>query len=57
MYPSVVHGSGAPELFNVKLKEIMSNFVKDLDVSKAAKIMTDYTKEISNEYSTEWQLN
>jgi glucose/mannose transport system substrate-binding protein len=57
MYPSVVHGSGAPELFKVKLKEIMSDFVKDLDVSKAAKIMTDYTKEISNEYSTEWQLN
>jgi len=57
MFPSVVHGSGAPESFKVKLKEVMADFVADLDVNKAAKAMTDYTKEISNEYSIEWELN
>lgn len=55
--PSVVHGSGAPEKFRVKLNEIISEFAKDLDINKTAKTLTDYTKEISKEFTTEWQLS
>jgi glucose/mannose transport system substrate-binding protein len=56
MFPSVVHGSGAPEAFKVKLSDIISGFTTDLDVAKAAKALTDYTKEISGEYTTQWSL-
>jgi glucose/mannose transport system substrate-binding protein len=56
MFPSVVHGSGAPEEFKIKLKEVISNFVLDLDSKKAAKELTDYTKEISDKYNIVWSL-
>lgn len=57
MFPSVVHGSGAPENFRIKLREIIADFVVEQDVEKTAKELTDYTKEISDEYSIEWELN
>jgi len=57
MLPSVVHGSGAPESFRVKLNKIISEFATDLDINKTAKTLTDYTKSISKEFTTEWQLN
>lgn len=57
MYPSVVHGSGAPEPFRLKLNGIIDDFMNDRDVAKTAKEMTDYTKSISAEYSIEWELD
>jgi glucose/mannose transport system substrate-binding protein len=57
MFPSVVHGSGAPENFRIKLRKIIADFVVNQDVEKTAKELTDYTKEISDEYSIEWELN
>jgi len=56
MFPSVVHGSGAPESFKVKLSDIISGFTTDLDVNKAAQALTSYTKEISGEYTIQWSL-
>ncbi|MFX1572028.1 MAG: ABC transporter substrate-binding protein [Promethearchaeota archaeon] len=56
MFPSVVHGSGAPEAFKVKLNDIMSAFVEDKDVNKAAKAITDYIKSIIDEYTVVWSL-
>lgn len=57
MFPSVVHGSGAPESFKVKLSDIISAFVSDLDVDKAASDITSYTTEISDEYTVVWSLD
>jgi glucose/mannose transport system substrate-binding protein len=57
MFPSVVHGSGAPEAFKVKLSDIMSAFVTNLDVTAAASAMTSYTAEIINEYTVVWSLD
>jgi glucose/mannose transport system substrate-binding protein len=57
MFPSVVHGSGAPENFRIKFREIIADFVLNKDVNKTAKELTDYTKEISDEYSIIWELN
>ena len=57
MFPSVVHGSGAPEAFKVKLSDTMSAFVTDLDESAAASALTSYTTEISDEYTKVWSLD
>jgi len=54
MYPAV--SNGAPKDFEVKEQQIIASFVKDLDVNKAAKAFTDYQKEISDEYTIEWDL-
>jgi hypothetical protein len=56
MFPSVVHGSGAPENFRIKFREIIADFVLNKDVNKTAKELTYYTKEISYEYSIIWEL-
>jgi len=56
MYPSVVHGSGAPESFTAKLDDIMSAFVTNKDVNAAAKAMTDATKAASADYTKVWSL-
>ncbi|MDH5451410.1 MAG: hypothetical protein OEX77_11055, partial [Candidatus Bathyarchaeota archaeon] len=57
MYPSVTHGSGAPEAFTAELNDIMSAFVTDKDVSAAATALTDATKAASADYTTEWSLD
>jgi glucose/mannose transport system substrate-binding protein len=57
MYPSVAHGSGAPESFTAKLDDIMSAFVTDKDVSAAAKALTDATKDASADYTITWSLH
>ncbi len=57
MFPTVVHGSGAPESFKFKLTEIMSVFMDELDITQTANDLTDYTKEISNEYTIVWELD
>ena len=57
MYPSVTHGSGAPEAFATKLNDIMSAFVDNKDVSAAATALTDATKAASADYTTVWKLH
>jgi len=57
MYPSVTHGSGAPEAFTAELNDIMSAFVTDKDVNAAAKALTDATKAASDDYTTVWSLD
>jgi glucose/mannose transport system substrate-binding protein len=57
MYPSVAHGSGAPEAFAAELNDIMSAFVTDKDVNAAAAALTDATKAASADYTTVWSLD
>lgn len=56
MYPSVVHGSGAPESFTTKLDDIMSAFVTNKDVSAAATALTNAIKDASADYTKTWSL-
>jgi glucose/mannose transport system substrate-binding protein len=56
MYPSVTHGSGAPQSFTAKLNDIMSAFVTGKDVNAAAKALTDATNAVSVDYTTVWSL-
>jgi len=56
MFPSVAHGSGAPEAFSGKLNDIMGAFVTNKDVNAAAKALTDATKDASADYTTVWSL-
>jgi len=56
MYPSVAHGSGAPEAFTAKLDDIMSAFVTNKDVNATAKALTDATKAASADYTKVWSL-
>jgi len=57
MYPSVAHGSGAPEAFTAELDDIMSAFVTDKDVSAAATALTAATTAASADYTTDWSLD
>ncbi len=57
MFPSVVHGSGAPEDFKFELQDIMAEFMDDLNVTKTAIELTDYTKKIHDEYTITWELD
>jgi len=56
MYPSVVHGSGAPESFTTKLNDIVSVFVASKDVSATATALTNAIKAASDDYTTVWSL-
>jgi glucose/mannose transport system substrate-binding protein len=56
MYPSVVHGSGAPESFTTKLDDIMSNFVTNKDVSAAATALTNAITASHDDYTKVWSL-
>ena len=56
MFPSVTHGSGAPQTFSAKLNDIMSDFVTNKDVSAAATALTQATKDASADYTTVWSL-
>jgi len=56
MYPSVVHGSGAPESFTTKLNDIVSAFVTNKNVSATATALTDAIEDASDDYTTEWSL-
>ena len=57
MYPSVAHGSGAPEAFAAKLDDIMSAFVDTRDVSAAAGALTDAITAASADYTKVWKLH
>jgi len=56
MYPSMVHGSGAPGSFLLKLNEVIAAYVNDLDAVKAATALTEETKNISSQYTKVWYL-
>jgi len=56
MYPSVAHGSGAPEAFTAKLDDIMSAFVDTRDVSAAAGALTGAITAASADYTKVWKL-
>jgi glucose/mannose transport system substrate-binding protein len=56
MYPSVVHGSGAPESFTTKLDDIMSAFVMNKNVNAAATALTDAITAASADYTKTWSL-
>jgi len=56
MYPSVVHGSGAPEDFKVQFENLIAGFFANQDVNKLAQDMTTYTAEISDKYTIKWSL-
>jgi len=56
MFPSVTHGSGAPQTFSAKLNDIMSDFVTNKDVSAAATALTKATQDASADYTTVWSL-
>ncbi len=57
MYPSVAHGSGAPEAFTAELDDIMSAFVTNKDVSAAASALTAATNAASDDYTKVWDLD
>jgi len=57
MYPSVTHGSGAPEAFTAKLDDIMSAFVDTRDVSAAANALASATTAAAADYTTVWKLH
>lgn len=54
IFPAV--SNGAPNDFGVAEQNAIGTFVQDLDANKAAKTITDYTKQISAEYTINWQL-
>jgi len=56
MFPSVVHGSGAPESFKIMLGNLVADFVTDKDVGKMASRMTTYIQQIGDQYSIKWSL-
>lgn len=56
MYPSIVHGSGAPEVFATKFNDIASEFATTKDVSAAAKAIVDAISAAKPEYTKVWKL-
>ncbi|MFX1255888.1 MAG: ABC transporter substrate-binding protein [Promethearchaeota archaeon] len=57
MFPSVVHGSGAPESFKVKLSDIMSAFVTNLNVATAASAIAQAALDYAAEFTVVWSLD
>jgi glucose/mannose transport system substrate-binding protein len=56
MYPSVTHGSGAPESFKLKLIEVVTSFSSSLNSLEAASSLTDFTVGHLGEYTKTWNL-
>jgi len=54
MFPAV--SNGMPKEFEQKEQEVIAEFAKDLDIDKAAKEITDYTKRTSADYTIIWDL-
>ncbi len=54
MFPSVVHGSGAPEGFKVELQNIISQFVSDLNVGTAATAIANLANTVT--WTTVWDI-
>lgn len=56
MFPSVVHGSGAPENFKIRLEDLIAGFFADQDIKKMAAAMATYTAQINDQYTIKWSL-
>lgn len=56
MYPSVVHGSGAPEAFKVDLNDIISQFVSDQNVNSAASAIANLASTNAADYTQTWNI-
>ncbi|MEM1548358.1 MAG: ABC transporter substrate-binding protein [Thermoproteota archaeon] len=56
MFPSIVHGSGAPEKFASALNDIASNFAVNKDVSAACRAIVDAIASASADYVKTWSL-
>jgi glucose/mannose transport system substrate-binding protein len=60
MYPSVVHGSGAPESFATPLNDIVSSFVTNLNnsnnISATASAIINAIQAASADYTKTWSL-
>lgn len=56
MFPSIVHGSGAPQSFKIKLEDIISEFVVNREARKSAAALANYSAIISEEYSIAWSI-
>lgn len=56
MFPSVVHGSGAPEAFKVDLNNIISQFVTDGDIKAAATAIAKLASDNAADYTQTWSL-
>jgi glucose/mannose transport system substrate-binding protein len=56
MYPSVTHGSGAPESFTTDWVNIVSSFVADKDVPKAATALASSATTHAADYTKVWSL-
>ncbi|MEM7827681.1 MAG: ABC transporter substrate-binding protein [Candidatus Aenigmatarchaeota archaeon] len=54
MYPTL--SNGVPKAFEIKIQEILAEFIKDLNVSKAASAIASYTQEISNMFTIRWSI-
>jgi len=55
MFPAI--SNGAPREFEIKEQEMIKQFLKDFDSDKAAKMITDYSREINSKYTINWELN
>jgi len=56
LFPSVVHGSGAPEAFKVELSNIISQFVTDKNVQSAAQAIVAAVTDNLDYYVKTWNL-
>lgn len=56
LYPSVVHGSGAPETYKLKLIDVIGAFTVDLNAAKAVSDLADYTRKNISEYNRSWSI-
>ena len=50
-------GSALPYPLRDKINEIISQFVVDRDVQKAAKEIADFTQEIHDEFTMTWTIS
>lgn len=55
MFPAI--SNGMTKEFEEKEQEVIAEFAEDLDINKAAKEITDYTKRTSNDYTIIWELD
>lgn len=54
MFPAV--SNGLPKQFETKEQEVIENFMKDRNMNKAVKEITDYAKGTSLDYTITWEL-
>ena len=56
LYPSVVHGSGAPEIFKLKLNDLIVDFIADRSIENFVAGIADVTRQNIAAYNHVWNL-